>query len=70
MSREKLTGLATRVADRNNAPSLLTVNKKPFEKTAVEIGAPVEVKEEAKCTIGVDLSQYLVEEGQVKEHAK
>ena len=47
---------------RNNAPSLLIVNRKPFEKTAVEIGAPVEVKEEAKCTIGIDLSMYLKEE--------
>lgn len=44
---------------RTNAPSLLVVNKKPFEKTAVEIGAPVKVSEEAKCTIGGDLSSYL-----------
>lgn len=44
---------------RDNAPSLLIVNKKPFEKTAVEIGAPVEVIEKPKCTIGTDLSSYL-----------
>ena len=47
---------------RDNAASLLIVNKKPFEKTAVEIGAPVEVTEEAKCTIGTDLSCYLTQE--------
>lgn len=44
---------------RTNAPSLLVVNKKPFEKTAVEIGAPVEVKEEAKCMLAQDMSIYL-----------
>lgn len=49
---------------RDNAPSLLVVNKKPFEKTAVEIGAPVNVKEEAKCTIGSNLSSYLNEKGE------
>lgn len=47
---------------RSNAPSLLAVNKKPFEKTAVAIGAPVKVKEEAKCTIASDLSSYLTKE--------
>ena len=51
---------------RNNAPSLLIVNKKPFEKTAVAIGAPVEVTEEAKCTIGTDLSAYLKQKEEVK----
>jgi len=44
------------------APSLMVVNKKSFEKTAVEIGAPVKVKEEAKCTIASDLSSYLKKE--------
>jgi|GEM_PF-2438046 len=44
---------------RKNAPTLLIVNKKPFEKTAVEMGAPVKVKQEPKCYIAKDLSSYL-----------
>jgi len=44
---------------KDNAPTLLIVNKKPFEKTAVNIGAPVKVNEIPKCYIGSDLSQYL-----------
>lgn len=52
---------------RINASSLLILNKKPFEKTAAVIGAPVEVTEEAKCTIGTDLSGYLKPKEEVKE---
>ena len=48
---------------KDNAPTLLIVNKKPFEKTAVNIGAPVKVNEIPKCYIGSDLSQYLEEKG-------
>lgn len=44
---------------REKATGLLIVNKKPFEKTAVEMGAPVEVIEIAKCTLAKDLSSYL-----------
>jgi len=51
---------------KKNAQSLLIVNKKPFEKTAVGIGAPVEVTEEAKCTIGTDLTVYLKQTEEVK----
>jgi len=51
---------------KENAPSLLIVNKKPFEKTAEAIGAPVEVIEEAKCTIGTDLSAYIKTKEEVK----
>lgn len=46
---------------RDNAPSLLIVNKKPFEKTAEEIKAPVKVIEEPKCTLATDMSIYLKE---------
>lgn len=42
-----------------NAPTFLIVNKKPFEKTAVEMGAPVKVKQEPKCYVAKDLSSYL-----------
>lgn len=51
---------------KRNSPALLIVNKKPFEKAAVEIGAPVEVTEEAKCTIGTDLSAYIKTKEEVK----
>lgn len=54
---------------RRNSPALLMVNKKPFEKAAVEIGAPVRVTEKAKCTIGTDLSSYLNTKKEVKENA-
>ena len=47
---------------RANAPGVLIVNKKPFEKMAVDIGAPVEVVEEPKCTLATDMSVYLEEE--------
>jgi len=53
---------------RENAPSLLIVNKKRFEKMAVELGAPVEVKEEARCAIGTDLSAYLKKTEEVKKN--
>lgn len=46
---------------REKATGLLIVNKKPFEKTAVEMGAPVDVIEEAKCTLAKDLSSYLAD---------
>lgn len=59
---------ALRVLDwcRANAPALLMVNKKPFEKAAVEIGAPVRVIEEARCTIGKDISAYLKQKEEVR----
>lgn len=44
---------------RKNAPTFLIVNKKPFEKTAVAMGAPVNVKDEPKCYVAKDLSIYL-----------
>lgn len=55
---------------REKAPALLVVDKRRFEKTAVEIGAPVEVTEEAKCTIGTDLSAYLKQKEEVKGNDK
>ena len=55
---------------RSNAPTFLTVDKKPFEKMALwssdGLGAPVQVIEEAKCTIGTDLSAYLKQAKEVK----
>jgi hypothetical protein len=44
---------------------LLVLDKKGFEKKAEDFkvaGAPVEIKEEAKCLISTDLSMYLTEE--------
>ena len=46
---------------RKNAPTFLIVNKKPFEKTAVAMGAPVDVKDEPKCYVAKDLSSYLAD---------
>lgn len=67
---KRLSYSITEVLDwcKKNAQSLLIVNKKPFEKTAVEIGAPVEVTDEAKCTIGTDLSAYIKTKEEVKEN--
>jgi len=47
---------------RTLAPYLLILDKKTFEKKVDDFkkaGAPVEILEEAKCTIGTDLSMYL-----------
>lgn len=47
-----------------NAPALLTIDTKRFEKSAEAIGAPVEIEHEPRPTIATDLSEYLPEPGQ------
>lgn len=47
---------------RANAPALLKVDTKTFEKTAVKMKAPVTEKNDPKCTIAKDLSMYLIEQ--------
>ena len=46
-----------------NAPALLTIDTRRFEKSAETLGAPVEVDYEPRPTIATDLSEYLPEFG-------